>query len=44
MENQYKNDYMLLYDKSKTEVQIMYENGYYRIYGNGNLKYKLKIK
>lgn len=27
------------YDDSKTEVEIMHENGYYRIFGSGNLKW-----
>jgi hypothetical protein len=31
------------YDKSKTEVQIMNERGFYRIFDCGSKKWELKI-
>ena len=32
------------YDKNKTEVEIMHELGYYRIYDSGNKKFKMILK
>ena len=31
------------YDENKSEAEIMYDRGYFKIYGSGNIKWEFKL-